>query len=120
MCPEVRGKRTAPRPVPKLGQPRYPQAPAYGPWPGRKHQYLAAIGPLSNWVGREDLDFMHSWTVFFWAWWISWSPFVGLFIARVSRGRTVRELTACMLIIPTLVAAIWDERLRRDCGIAVR
>ena len=70
-------------------------------------QYLAAIGPLSNWVGREDLDFMHGWTVFFWAWWISWSPFVGLFIARVSRGRTVRELTACMLIIPTLVAAIW-------------
>ena len=50
---------------------------------------------------------MHGWTVFFWAWWISWSPFVGLFIARVSRGRTVRELTACMLIIPTLVAAIW-------------
>ena len=70
-------------------------------------RYLAAIGPLSNWVGREDLDFMHGWTVFFWAWWISWSPFVGLFIARVSRGRTVRELTACMLIIPTLVAAIW-------------
>ncbi len=70
-------------------------------------QYLAAIGPLSNWVGREDLDFMHGWTVFFWAWWISWSPFVGLFIARISRGRTVRELTACMLIIPTLVAAIW-------------
>ena len=70
-------------------------------------QYLAAIGPLSNWVGREDLDFMHGWTTFFWAWWISWSPFVGLFIARVSRGRTVRELTACMLIIPTLVAALW-------------
>ena len=41
-------------------------------------QYLATIGPLSNWVGREDLDFMHGWTIFFWAWWISWSPFVGL------------------------------------------
>ena len=70
-------------------------------------QYLAAIGPLSNWVGREDFDFMHGWTTFFWAWWIAWAPFVGLFIARVSRGRTVRELIACMLIIPTLVAALW-------------
>ncbi len=70
-------------------------------------QYLVVIGPLSNWVGREDVGFMHDWTVFFWAWWISWSPFVGLFIARVSRGRTVRELVACMLIIPTLVVAIW-------------
>ncbi len=70
-------------------------------------QYLAAIGPLSNWVGREDLHFMHGWTTFFWAWWIAWSPFVGLFIARVSRGRTVRELIACMLIIPTMIIAIW-------------
>ena len=70
-------------------------------------QYLAALGPLSNWVGREDLDFMHGWTTFFLAWWIAWAPFVGLFIARVSRGRTVRELIACMLIIQTLVAALW-------------
>ena len=70
-------------------------------------QYLASIGPLSNWVGREDLDFMHGWTAFYWAWWLSWSPFVGLFIARVSRGRTVRELVACMLVIPTLTATIW-------------
>ena len=70
-------------------------------------QYLAAIGPLSSWVGREDLHYMHGWTTFFWAWWISWSPFVGLFIARVSRGRTVRELIACMLIIPTLIVALW-------------
>ena len=70
-------------------------------------QYLASIGPLSNWVGREDLHFMHGWTTFFWAWWMSWSPFVGLFIARISRGRTVRELIASMLIVPTLMAAIW-------------
>ena len=69
--------------------------------------YLAAIGSLSNWVGREDLDFMHGWTTFFWAWWIAWAPFVGLFIARVSRGRTVRELIACMLLIPTLLIALW-------------
>ena len=70
-------------------------------------QYLVVIGPLSNWVGREDVDFVHDWTIFFWAWWISWSPFVGLFIARVSRGRTVRELITWMLIIPTLIVAIW-------------
>ena len=70
-------------------------------------QYLASIGPLSNWVGREDLHFMHEWTTFFWAWWLSWSPFVGLFIARISRGRTVRELIASVMILPTLIAAIW-------------
>ena len=69
--------------------------------------YVAAIGPLSNWVGREDSDFLHGWTTFFWAWWLSWSPFVGMFIARVSRGRTVRELVGCMLIVPVLFSALW-------------
>ena len=69
--------------------------------------YLTAIGPLSNWVGRDDLDFMHGWTAFYWAWWISWSPFVGMFIARVSRGRTVRGLVACMLTVPALIAVLW-------------
>jgi BCCT family betaine/carnitine transporter len=69
--------------------------------------YLANVVPLSNWVGREDTDFMHGWTTFYWAWWISWSPFVGMFIARVSRGRTVREFIACVLLIPTLVSVLW-------------
>ena len=69
--------------------------------------YLASIGALSNWVGRDDLDFMHGWTAFYWAWWISWSPFVGMFIARVSRGRTVRGLVACMLTVPALIAVLW-------------
>jgi len=69
--------------------------------------YLANLVPLSNWVGREDTDFMHGWTTFYWAWWISWSPFVGMFIARVSRGRTVREFIACVLLIPTLVSVLW-------------
>jgi BCCT family betaine/carnitine transporter len=69
--------------------------------------YLANVVPLSNWVGREDTDFMHGWTTFYWAWWISWSPFVGMFIARVSRGRTVREFIICVLIIPTLVCVLW-------------
>ena len=69
--------------------------------------YAAAIGPLSNWVGREDSDFLHGWTTFFWAWWLSWSPFVGMFIARVSRGRTVRELVGCMLVLPVSLSALW-------------
>ena len=69
--------------------------------------YLANVLPLSNWVGREDTGFFHGWTTFYWAWWISWSPFVGMFIARVSRGRTVREFILCVLIIPTLVCVLW-------------
>jgi BCCT family betaine/carnitine transporter len=50
---------------------------------------------------------MHGWTVFYWAWWISWSPFVGMFIARVSRGRTVREFLCAVVFIPTLLTLIW-------------
>ncbi|MFW5681290.1 MAG: BCCT family transporter, partial [Pseudomonadota bacterium] len=69
--------------------------------------YLQALPALSNFVGRDDVDFMHGWTTFYWAWWISWSPFVGMFIARVSRGRTVREFLICVLIIPTLVSILW-------------
>jgi BCCT family betaine/carnitine transporter len=69
--------------------------------------YLIQVVPLSNWVGREDTDFMHGWTTFYWAWWISWSPFVGMFIARVSKGRTVREFVTCVLIIPSLVCVLW-------------
>jgi len=69
--------------------------------------YLKNLPALSNWVGREDTDFLHGWTTFYWAWWIAWSPFVGMFIARVSRGRTVRECIICVLIIPTLVGVLW-------------
>ncbi|MES1942263.1 High-affinity choline uptake protein BetT [Salinisphaera sp. T5B8] len=63
--------------------------------------------PLSNPFGRNDETFYHSWTIFYWAWWISWSPFVGMFIARVSRGRTVREFLTAVLIVPTVVTGIW-------------
>jgi BCCT family betaine/carnitine transporter len=69
--------------------------------------YAAEVVPLSNPVGREDDSFRQGWTSFYWAWWISWSPFVGMFIARVSRGRTVREFITCVLIIPTIVSVIW-------------
>ncbi|WP_151635116.1 BCCT family transporter [Noviherbaspirillum aerium] len=53
----------------------------------------------SNWVG--------GWTVFYWAWWVSWSPFVGLFIARVSRGRTIREFIVGTVLLPSLLAFMW-------------
>ncbi len=69
--------------------------------------YLTHLVPLSNPFGREDLNFMQGWTAFYWAWWISWSPFVGMFIARVSRGRTVREFVTCVILVPTLVCILW-------------
>ena len=69
--------------------------------------YIENIIPLSNPHGREDQAWLHGWTVFYWAWWISWSPFVGMFIARVSKGRTVREFITAVLIVPTTVTIIW-------------
>jgi len=69
--------------------------------------YAEEIVPLSNWMGREDSTWYHGWTVFYWAWWVSWAPFVGMFIARVSRGRTVREFVTAVLLIPTVVTMIW-------------
>jgi len=69
--------------------------------------YLQHLPALSNPVGREDVNFSQGWTSFYWAWWISWSPFVGMFIARVSKGRTVREFITCVLLIPSLVCVFW-------------
>ena len=69
--------------------------------------YLENIIPLSNPHGREDEAWFQGWTVFYWAWWISWSPFVGMFIARVSKGRTIREFIIAVLLIPTSVTVIW-------------
>ena len=69
--------------------------------------YFREVVPLSNPFGREDDGYREGWTAFYWAWWISWSPFVGMFIARVSRGRTVREFVTCVLIIPSLVCVLW-------------
>lgn len=69
--------------------------------------YLENIIPLSNPHGREDEAWFQGWTVFYWAWWISWSPFVGMFIARVSKGRTIREFIAGVLLVPTAVTIIW-------------
>ncbi|MBU0726304.1 MAG: BCCT family transporter [Alphaproteobacteria bacterium] len=69
--------------------------------------YAEYLPALSNPFGRADENFSQGWTAFYWAWWISWSPFVGMFIARVSRGRTVREFLTCVLLIPSLVSVLW-------------
>jgi BCCT family betaine/carnitine transporter len=69
--------------------------------------YLYYLPELSNWIGREDTAFLHGWTTFYWAWWISWSPFVGMFIARISYGRTVREFITWVLVIPTIIGIFW-------------
>ncbi|MEL6371383.1 MAG: BCCT family transporter [Pseudomonadota bacterium] len=85
---------------------------------GPTSEILNSIGPnalayvtdtprLSNWIGREDTDWYRGWTIFYWAWWISWSPFVGMFIARISRGRTIREFLFSVLVVPVLVAVLW-------------
>ncbi len=69
--------------------------------------YGEELIPLSNPIGRDDDNFRQGWTSFYWAWWISWSPFVGMFIARVSRGRTVREFMIAVLLVPTIVSVLW-------------
>ncbi|MGT2925034.1 BCCT family transporter [Streptococcus caviae] len=52
-------------------------------------------------------DWINNWTIFYWAWWISWSPFVGVFIARISRGRTIREFLSIVLLVPTVLSFLW-------------
>jgi betaine/carnitine transporter, BCCT family len=69
--------------------------------------YMQHLPALSNPIGREDANFSQGWTAFYWAWWISWSPFVGMFIARVSRGRTVREFLIAVLLVPSIVSVLW-------------
>ncbi|RPK01900.1 glycine betaine uptake BCCT transporter [Priestia endophytica] len=58
-------------------------------------------------LNEENRGWIDSWTIYYWAWWIAWSPFVGLFIARVSRGRTIREFVFGVLLVPSLVSMLW-------------
>ncbi len=74
---------------------------------GNLWTYAQKFPALSMPFGREDANFSQGWTSFYWAWWISWSPFVGMFIARVSRGRTVREFITCVLLIPSAACVLW-------------
>lgn len=76
--------------------------------PSQLLDYAIALVPLSTgYATLGDGDWQKSWTLFYWAWWIAWSPFVGMFIARISRGRTIREFVLGVLLVPTLVSCIW-------------
>lgn len=77
-----------------------------GMWTGITH-YVTEFIPLSAPFGRDDDAYRQDWSVFYWAWWVSWAPFVGMFVARVSKGRTVREFLLCVLIVPSLFIFIW-------------
>ena len=67
--------------------------------------YVVTVAPLSVWI--DESSWQDSWTSFYWAWWITWAPFVGMFIARISRGRTIRQLIFGALIVPTVLTFIW-------------
>ncbi len=73
--------------------------------------YAADIVPLSfntsAFAGDDGVEWQGFWTTFYWGWWMSWAPFVGIFIARISKGRTIREFVAGVLLVPTLVSALW-------------
>jgi len=71
-------------------------------------QYLDDFFALGFWNETyTGGDWQNGWTVFYWGWWIAWSPFVGMFIARISRGRTIREFVAGVLLVPTLLTFFW-------------
>lgn len=72
--------------------------------------YLQDLAMMSARTGAEGAavdTWLQSWTVFYWAWWISWTPFVGMFIARISRGRTIRQFVAGVLFVPSVVSLVW-------------
>jgi choline/carnitine/betaine transport len=69
---------------------------------------LAEMSSRTEAVGDEALrTWMSGWTIFYWAWWVSWTPFVGMFIARISRGRTIRQFVTGVLLVPSIVSVIW-------------
>jgi choline/carnitine/betaine transport len=75
---------------------------------------FAYLGDLPQLAGRTEAsggegvaDWLSSWTVFYWAWWISWTPFVGMFIARISRGRTIRQFVGGVILVPSTVSLVW-------------
>jgi len=73
--------------------------------------YIQNLPQLSFWVesfyGAEGSSWQNPWTIFYWGWWISWSPFVGMFIARISKGRMVREFVLGVIVFPTLLSFLW-------------
>jgi choline/carnitine/betaine transport len=68
---------------------------------------LAAMSARSAEAGGDTEKWLSSWTIFYWAWWISWTPFVGMFLARISRGRSIRQFVIGVILIPTTVSLLW-------------
>jgi len=70
--------------------------------------YLSGFLEIATWTeSYSDSDWQNTWTIFYWGWWIAWSSFVGMFIARISKGRTVREFILGVLIVPSIVTFFW-------------
>ena len=69
--------------------------------------YVLQVFPMSLRTGVENPEWMASWTIFYWAWWISWAPFVGMFVARISRGRSIREFVLGVVAAPTGFGFLW-------------
>jgi choline/glycine/proline betaine transport protein len=70
--------------------------------------YLWNVIPMGFWIdGDPERQWQSWWTIFYWGWWIAWCPFVGMFIARISKGRTIRQFCFCVLLVPTMVVALW-------------
>ncbi len=75
---------------------------------GSYAQDLAMMSARTDAAGGDGMaEWLSGWTVFYWAWWMSWTPFVGMFIARISRGRTIRQFVTGVLLVPSLVSLVW-------------
>lgn len=70
-------------------------------------QYLPQMAGRTDARGGAVADWLGAWTIFYWAWWVSWTPFVGMFIARISRGRTIRQFVTGVLLVPSMVSLVW-------------
>jgi choline/carnitine/betaine transport len=70
-------------------------------------QDLPMMAARTGAEGSATSDWLQTWTIFYWAWWLSWTPFVGMFIARISRGRTIRQFVSGVLLVPSLVSLVW-------------
>ncbi|WKN50647.1 BCCT family transporter [Nocardioides sp. Arc9.136] len=68
---------------------------------------LPSMAARTGAEGQETADWLASWTIFYWAWWLSWTPFVGMFIARISRGRTIRQFVTGVLLVPSVISLVW-------------
>ncbi|RZU32584.1 BCCT family transporter [Blastococcus saxobsidens] len=79
--------------------------------PGAVGSYFSELAQMAARTeasgGDPMAEWLRGWTVFYWAWWISWTPFVGLFIARISRGRTIRQFVSGVLLVPSVVTLLW-------------